>query len=1170
MRLFGYSEEELAGKPFTTLMAENERAAFSMAAASLETRETVIATRSGQTIPVSLSGAPIAAEDPQFQGTIFVVRNITDRKRAERRIRYLARYDALTKVPNRMQFQHMLQQAIARARRNDRGIVLLYLDMDRFKEINDTFGHAAGDRTLEVLSERLTHILPKEAVVGRLAGDEFGLFIEGFAEEQNEQTEAANLARMVLAEVCKAYYVDQQEVFLTASVGIAFCPKDAENVIDLIRNADAAMYHSKQNGGNSFAFYSPDMNAAAVERLMLKSKLRRALERDELVMFYQPKVDLRDGRIIGAEALLRWRLPGHGDISPSQFIPLAEENNLILGIGEWVLNRVCADYRRWTERIANPGRVSINLSLKQLRQASFISRCRSVFRRHEVSPTCFELEITETTLMADPKRTIKLLDELYAMGLHLSIDDFGTGYSSLSALQQFPIGTLKIDQSFVRDCRDQLRRRDDRAHDHRHGQGARSRGGRRGRRERGAIQLPAQPRLSLRAGPAVRRRHELGRIPRAGARPEERPRQGQPAVRLMPLLGLRLISLTRLQRVTCGSGFSLTASPRTIPVMLTFSSLVPPPRHAAADLRRVLHDLSRREGRHRRRQRLRQVEPAGAGARRAAARRRQLRHAVATGRRACRAGAGRDRAAAIEFVMDGDAELRATEAAIADAEAKDAGAALGELHARYAALGGYDARSRAGRLMHGLGFSSADETRPVTAFSGGWRMRLNLAQALMCRSDLLLLDEPTNHLDLDAVLWLEDWLRDYPGTLLMIAHDREFLDRASNRIVHIEQRRRAAVQRQLLRVRRAARRAARAAAIAVRAPAARDQAHDELRRALPRQGQQGTPGAEPHQGAGAHGAHRAGARRFAVRVRVPARRRSCRGRCWRWRTSRRATASASCSQSLNMTIVPGARIALLGRNGAGKSTLMKLLAGELEARSGKRTEARDLRIGYFAQHQLEQLDVDESPLEHLRRHGGEAAAKSTEQELRIPRRLRLQRRPRVRAGRAVLRRREGAPGAGAGQLPRPNLLLLDEPTNHLDLEMRQALAVALQDYEGAVVLVSHDRHLLRAVADELILVDAGRADAIRRRPGGLCPLVLALLRRRGAGRARCGEAGRGTEKTAQARGSRAPQSPQPAARRGRALRGAHRGAGAQAAGDRSGSSRSRTSTASRQSSACRN
>jgi EAL domain-containing protein (putative c-di-GMP-specific phosphodiesterase class I) len=196
------------------------------------------------------------------------------------------------------------------------------------------------------------------------------------------------------------------------------------------------------------------MNAAAVERLMLKSKLRRALERDELQIRYQPKVDLGTGLIIGAEALLRWRLPGHGDIPPSQFIPLAEETNLILDIGEWVLNRVCLDYRQFQAQGGDPGRISLNLSLKQLRQASFILRCRSVFRRHQVSPTAFELEITETTLMADPQRTVRLLDELYAMGLHLSIDDFGTGYSSLSALQQFPIGTLKIDQSFVRDATD--------------------------------------------------------------------------------------------------------------------------------------------------------------------------------------------------------------------------------------------------------------------------------------------------------------------------------------------------------------------------------------------------------------------------------------------------------------------------------------------------------------------------------------------------------------------------------------------------------------------------------------------------------------------------------------------------------------------------------------------
>jgi diguanylate cyclase (GGDEF)-like protein/PAS domain S-box-containing protein len=451
-KMLGYGAEELLGRGIIAILAERERVGFDLLQAAQETRETVVRTRSGQTIPVSFTGSRIDSDDPQFQGNIFVARNITDRKRAERRIRYLARYDALTKIPNRMQFHHVLQQTIARALRSGQVVAVLYLDMDRFKEVNDTFGHGAGDRVLEVLAERLTRAVPKETVVGRLAGDEFALFVDGLAADADNRGPIAQLARALLNEVCRPFQLNQHEVFLTCSIGIAFCPRDAENVIDLIRNADAAMYYSKQNGGNTFAFYSPEMNAAAVERLMLKSKLRRALERDELQIRYQPKVDLRTGFIIGAEALLRWRVPGHGDIPPSQFIPLAEETNLILDIGEWVLNRVCLDYRHIQAQGGNPGRISLNLSLKQLRQASFILRCRSVFRRHQVSPTAFELEITETTLMADPQRTVRLLDELYAMGLHLSIDDFGTGYSSLSALQQFPIGTLKIDQSFVRDA----------------------------------------------------------------------------------------------------------------------------------------------------------------------------------------------------------------------------------------------------------------------------------------------------------------------------------------------------------------------------------------------------------------------------------------------------------------------------------------------------------------------------------------------------------------------------------------------------------------------------------------------------------------------------------------------------------------------------------------------
>ncbi len=416
-----------------------------------EVGEAVLRTESGQTIPVSFACSVIDTTDPQFTGHIYVARDITDRKRAERRIRYLARYDALTKIPNRMQFQHLLQQAIARSLRTRTGLALLYLDMDRFKEVNDTFGHAAGDRVLEVLTERLTGVLPPDTVLGRLAGDEFALFIDGISESTAREV-VRHLSQDILNAVSQPFHVGQEEVFLSASIGVALCPRDAENVIDLIRNADAAMYYSKQNGGNSCAFYSPEMNAASVERLMLKSKLKRAIERNEFVVAYMPKVDISSGRIVGAEALLRWRLAGHGDIPPAQFIPLAEENSLISNIGEWVLNRVCLDYRALAGAGRAPGRIALNLSLKQLRQASFILDCKSVFTRHGVSPKQLELEITETTLMADPKRTIGMLNELAALGLHLSIDDFGTGYSSLSALQQFPIGTLKIDQSFVRDA----------------------------------------------------------------------------------------------------------------------------------------------------------------------------------------------------------------------------------------------------------------------------------------------------------------------------------------------------------------------------------------------------------------------------------------------------------------------------------------------------------------------------------------------------------------------------------------------------------------------------------------------------------------------------------------------------------------------------------------------
>lgn len=451
-KLLGTQREAVTGLEFESLIDEPHRAVFDMERVLSAPSETVIRTGEGQTIPVSVNASVLSSADPGFQGKIFVLRDITDRKRAERRIRYLARFDMLTKMPNRMQFQHLLQQAIARSRRKSVGLALLYIDVDHFKEVNDTFGHATGDRVLETLSERLIRALPKESVVGRLAGDEFAAFIETNDAAPAQHSQADTIARQLLKEISRPLHVGDHEIDITASVGIAVCPDDADNVIDLIRNADAAMYHAKRAGRNCQMFYSPEMSAAAVEKLLLKSKLRRALERDEFVLRYQPKVDLGTDKVVGAEALLRWRLPGHGEIAPAQFIPLAEESRLILDIGAWVLDHVCGDYSQWGRQVSDPGRVAINLSLKELSQASFIPRCRSVFEKHGVSPSCVELEITETTLMIDAERTLPLLDELRAMGVHLSIDDFGTGYSSLSALQHFPIGTLKIDQSFVRNA----------------------------------------------------------------------------------------------------------------------------------------------------------------------------------------------------------------------------------------------------------------------------------------------------------------------------------------------------------------------------------------------------------------------------------------------------------------------------------------------------------------------------------------------------------------------------------------------------------------------------------------------------------------------------------------------------------------------------------------------
>ncbi len=447
--LLGYTEDELVGASIDYVVDSSKGRSMIDDSASGLPRETSFETRIGESIPVSYTCSII--NDRDVTSRIYAAQNITERRRAENRIRYLARIDALTKIPNRMQFQHLLQRSIARARRAGKPLCLFYVDIDHFKDINDTFGHLAGDTTLETVAERLADTLPNTSIFGRLAGDEFAVILDDMGPDDSNTSATADLAQQLLDRLADPFFVQGHEVFMTASMGIAYYPQDAPNVIDLIRNADAALYHAKKNGGNEFCFYKPQMNEASVERLMTKSKLKRSFERDELLVHYQPKYNLETGEVFGAEALVRWELPERGLVLPSDFIPIAEETSLIIEIGEWVLDKVCEDFRFWQRSVSSPGRVSVNLSLKQLRQISFINRIGSILRSHEVSPTSLELEITETTLMENPERTIKILDQLYGLGLHLAIDDFGIGYSSLSALQQFPISTLKIDKSFVRD-----------------------------------------------------------------------------------------------------------------------------------------------------------------------------------------------------------------------------------------------------------------------------------------------------------------------------------------------------------------------------------------------------------------------------------------------------------------------------------------------------------------------------------------------------------------------------------------------------------------------------------------------------------------------------------------------------------------------------------------------
>jgi diguanylate cyclase (GGDEF)-like protein/PAS domain S-box-containing protein len=363
----------------------------------------------------------------------------------EDRLNFLANYDPLTRLPNRSLLCDRLQHAMARARRSDQSMALLVLDLDRFKTINDSLGHEVGDRILLEVAHRLKGFVREVDTLARFGGDKFAIILEEVADLQK----VVRVAQKVLSELSRTMTLDEFQLYVTASIGISFFPSDGADLESLLQHAEAAMYRAKETGRNQYQFYRPEMNARTRERLLLENSLRQAVEKQQLILYYQPKIDLASGQMTGVEALLRWRHPDLGMVSPDDFIPLAEETGLIVSIGEWVLRTACGQARTWQKSGLPPLRVAVNISGRQFRQTDFVDMVEGVLTQSGLDPQYLELEITESVAMENVEETIETLTALKERGLCLAIDDFGTGYSSLSYLKRFPITSLKIDRSFI-------------------------------------------------------------------------------------------------------------------------------------------------------------------------------------------------------------------------------------------------------------------------------------------------------------------------------------------------------------------------------------------------------------------------------------------------------------------------------------------------------------------------------------------------------------------------------------------------------------------------------------------------------------------------------------------------------------------------------------------------